>query len=758
MNTGKNIQVSVFNPQNKAQNFATAYPLQKDSFVYQPDFSAQSHSRGKNQFWKGIWRRAILILGITAATTSGTYLWTNHQTPEYRGSFQLFIPSNSDAETGEELLEQPQPELSYASQVKLLQSPKLMSGIIENIKARYPEVNYSSLFNQKTGPTAFESDKLSITPIPDTRILEVSYRDTEPQKVQFVLENIAKSYLDSSRQEERFDPNKEKLKLIENQLNPLQSRVETIKKELLNLQQQYSFITPEIKTQQLTEQIGQLEAEKLETRAQLEQQKASYLVLQQQLGLQPEQAMLASALSQSPRYQALLQKLLELETNIAIESARFTDQAPQIQALLDQRQRILPLLSEEAKRVLGQDLANINPQILSFQDSIRMGLIQQLVTTANQIEMLEIRTQVLDKAAQNLNESARAFPSVMRRYSDLEQELEVATNRLNDLSLRRQELQLVVTPPPPPAWELIAEPSIPRNQEGELISVYPIVPLNLALGGLAGIVLGVAAAQLVERLDNVFHNTNEVTDRVPLPLLGVIPASDEALMLPAATMPRIAVSTPRTYEPSCTPFQEAFRSLSANLRLLDPESPVRSCVVSSATPADGKSTVAMNLAMGAAAMGQRVLLVDADLRQPKVHRMLQLPNERGLSDVLIQNLEIQDAVQQTLGDENLFVLTAGQPIADPTRLLSSVSMQALMGQLTEVFDLVIYDTAPLLGLADANLLAPHTNGLMMVVGVGKTDRAAVDLALRELQMAGVPVLGMVANGDKQERQYYAAYY
>ncbi|ERT05815.1 capsular exopolysaccharide family domain protein [Lyngbya aestuarii BL J] len=758
MNTGKNSQVSVFHPQNKAQNLAAAYPLEQGAFGYQPEFYSPSQSQPKNKFWKGIWRRAILILGITAATTSGAYLWTNHQTPEYRGSFQLFIPSDSDSETGETFLEESKPELSYASQVKLLQSPKLMSGIIETIKTRYPEINYSALFNQKTGQTALEPDKLSITPIPDTRILEVSYRDTEPQKVQFILENIAKSYLDSSRTEERFDPNQEQLKLINNQLNPLQSRVEAIKKELLNLQNQYTFITPEIKTKQLTEQISQLEVEKLETRAQLEQQKASYLMMQQQLGLQPEQAMLASALSQSPRYQALLQKLLELETNIAIESARFTSKAPQIQALLDQRQRILPLLSEEAERVLGQDLSSIDPQILSFQDSIRMGLIQQLVTTANQISMLEIRTQVLDKAAQQLNESAQGFPAVMRRYSDLEQELEVATSRLNDLSLRRQELQLKVAPPPPPAWELIAEPSIPRNQQGELISVYPIVPLNLALGGLAGIVLGVAAAQLVERLDNVFHNTNEVTDRVPFPLLGVIPASNEALMLPAATMPRVAVSTTRTYEPSCTPFQEAFRSLSANIRCLNPESPVRSCVISSATPADGKSTVAMNLAMGAAAMGQRVLLVDADLRQPKVHRILQLSNDLGLSDVLIQNLEIQDVVQQTLSDENLFVLTAGKPIADPTRLLSSASMQALMGQLTEVFDLVIYDTAPLLGLADANLLAPNTNGLMMVVGVGKTDRAAVDLALRELQMAGGPVLGMVANGDKQERKYYAAYY
>ncbi|MDY7022038.1 MAG: polysaccharide biosynthesis tyrosine autokinase, partial [Cyanobacteriota bacterium] len=733
-------------------------PVERNAYIYNPDFSTSSHSRPVNQFWKGIWRRAFLVLGITIATTSAAYFWTNHQTPKYKGSFQLFIPSNSEAQIPGRLSNQVQPELSYASQVKLLQSPKLMSGIIEEIQTRYPEVTYSSLFNQKTGQTNFEADKLSITPLPDTRILEVTYQDTEPQKIQFILDTIAKNYLDSSRQEERFDPNAEKLKLIEGQLNPLKSRVASIKQELLNLQQKYVFITPDAKIQQLSDQISQIEVEKLETQAQLEQQKASYSLLQEQLGLRPDQAMLASALTQSPRYQALLEKLLKLETDIAVESARFTSKAPQIQALLDQREQILPLLTQEAETVLGRDLESLDPQIFSFQDSIRRGLTERLIMTANQIQMLEIRTQVLENAAERLNQSAEAFPSVIRRYQDLEQELDVATSRVNNLSLQQQELQLVVTPPPPPTWEMIAEPSIPRNEEGELISIFPIMPLNLAIGGLAGLALGVMAAQLAERFNNVFHNTDEVTDRIPLPLLGVIPASDEALMLPAATMPRLETATHHTYEPSCTPFQEAFRSLSANIRLLDPETPVSSCVISSATPADGKSTVAMNLAMGAAAMGQRVLLVDADLRQPKVHRMLQVPNELGLSDVVIQNLDVQDVVQPTLGNENLYVLTAGQPIADPTRLLSSSSMQTLMNQLTEVFDLVIYDTAPLLGLADANLLAPHTNGLMMVVGVGKTDRAAVDLALRELQMAGVPVLGMVANGDKQESQYYAAYY
>jgi receptor protein-tyrosine kinase len=136
--------------------------------------------------------------------------------------------------------------------------------------------------------------------------------------------------------------------------------------------------------------------------------------------------------------------------------------------------------------------------------------------------------------------------------------------------------------------------------------------------------------------------------------------------------------------------------------------------------------------------------------------MVGLPNETGLSQALTQeDLDIYETILVSPLDENLLVLTAGAIPPDPTRLLSSKKMKELMAEFEQTFDLVLYDTPPLIGLADANLLAAHTNGLMMVVGVEKTERQAVEFAWREIQMASVPVLGMVANGDKQPSHYYA---
>jgi capsular exopolysaccharide synthesis family protein len=195
-------------------------------------------------------------------------------------------------------------------------------------------------------------------------------------------------------------------------------------------------------------------------------------------------------------------------------------------------------------------------------------------------------------------------------------------------------------------------------------------------------------------------------------------------------------------------FLESFRSLYTNIRLLSTRQPIHSLVIGSAVPGDGKSTLAIYLAQTAASMGQRVLLVDADLRRPQLHVRLGLPNDRGLSDVITTDLSLNDAIVRSSVEDNLFVLTAGQPTSDSIKLLSSGKMQYLMEQFQAFFDLVIYDTPPLLGLADGNILAANTDGIILVVGLQKTDRSLLTKSLESLKISGASVLGVVANGIK----------
>lgn len=263
-------------------------------------------------------------------------------------------------------------------------------------------------------------------------------------------------------------------------------------------------------------------------------------------------------------------------------------------------------------------------------------------------------------------------------------------------------------------------------------------------------------ALLIDRLDNVFHSIDQVQEEIKDPLLGVIPFSADLAESPTHSRPKSAKAQEITKL-----LTEATRSLAINLRLMGADSPIRSLVVSSAMPGDGKSTVTLNLAQAAAAMGQRVLLVDADLRRPQVHRRLSLFNGQGLANLITNtDLPLEDVVQASGLEEKLSIVTSGQRPPDPSRLLSSETMKRLNQKLLASFDLVIYDTPPLLGLSDASLLSNLCDGLILVVGLGQTDRGAFKRSLETIKTGRSPLLGVVANAVKQAPgyRYYDYYY
>lgn len=276
--------------------------------------------------------------------------------------------------------------------------------------------------------------------------------------------------------------------------------------------------------------------------------------------------------------------------------------------------------------------------------------------------------------------------------------------------------------------------------------VSPKILQGLLLGAIAGVSLGAIAGLLTEKLDRSFHSPDSLKTFTKLPMLGIIPFFKTLQPIkPGRLVPPQSPLLTGLADYETASFSEAFRTLYSNLRFLKTDRPVRSLVISSAIPAEGKSTTALNLAKAAAVMGQRVLLVDADLRLPQIHTRLQLPNRTGLSEILGQRLSWRSHVRTAL-DENLQILTAGNPPADPVRLLSSATMRELMHELSEAFDLVIYDMPPLLGFTDSGLVAAQTDGMVLVVGLGTTTRIELKQTLDSLEVMPVQVLGMVANG------------
>lgn len=706
-------------------------------------------------------RRAIVVGLITAAATGAVLAWTLSETPKYEGSFQLLVepvinqnnklPGNLPA--GAELLGMSgSGSLDYESQLAVMQSPKVMEPIIQQLKAKYPEIEYKKLLGAKGQKPTLEMERIK-----KTKVITVSYLDKDPQKIMFVLEKLSQGYLNYSRDDRKTD-SRQGIQFIDEQLPQMRQRVDGLQAQLQQFRQQYNLIDPQVQGQQLAKQMVDLDTQRLDIRTTIVQQQLLAENLQKRLsGQTADTALVSSALTQAPRYQELLNQIKDIRTKIELEKRRFTVNSPQIQDLLNQEALLEPLIRQEAGKVLGQNLQQVPLKELEsvpFQDSIRLGLAQQLVDTTNQIEVLKIRSQAIDAALKQLSEDVKQFPVVIRQFTDLQRELGVATNTLNQLLAQRESLRVDAAKQDVP-WEMISEPKIPKDKDGKLVVASPQLPKRLGIGIVGGLLLGVGTALLLDRLNNVFHRPEDIKNITKLPMLGLIPISDQAKLVNSQTVPMDkAQGTLDTYI-SASPFMEAFRSLNANLRLLSGSNSIRSLVISSPAPGDGKSTVAINLAQAAAAMGQRVLLVDGDLRWPQIEAKLGLSGSVGLTDLLATDLTPESVIKNSQAEANLFIITAGSHNTDPLRLLSSKKMLSLMSQWRTTYDLVIYDTPPLLGLADSSLLAGYTDGMLLVVGISHTDQSELKQALQGLQMAGTPVLGIVANQVKETVTVYS---
>lgn len=680
-------------------------------------------------------RRAVVIGGVAIALSASVGFLTFTREPKYEGKFQLLVEPVTEESKLEDLSQipginanLPEEGLDYDSQLKVLQSPELMTPIIKQISTRYPDITYKSLF---------EFENLKLERLEETKILEINYQDSDQQKILFVLQQLSKGFLKYSL-EERQTNLRQGIQFVDLQLPKLQLRVNSLQKELQQFRQQYNFIDPEVKAEQLSEQVSNIKLQRLDTEKQLAQTRALYAALQGPSGAQLAQThALSSTLqsgtttevpSEAPVYQKLVAQLRDVESQMATELTRYQEDSPTVQALRQKRENLLPILWQEAQRILGN----------------------KVVDVTNQIALLEVRSSKISQAENSLNQQVEQLPILARQYTDLQRELKVATESLNRFLEKRESLQIETAQKEIP-WQVIATPQVPKEP------ISPNVQRNLVLGAIAGILAGIGAALLAERLDNVFHSPDELKEVTKLPVLGLIPFHKHLKQLASVAQTTVEkksngykimfgnINSAQQNE-SYFPFVEAFRSLHTNIGFLGSDTPIHSLAVSSALPTDGKSTVSTHLAQAAAAMGQRVLLVDADLRLPKVHTLLDLPNEQGLSNVISSNLPISKVIQRSPLSENLFVLTAGQIPPDPIKLLSSKKMQSIMEQLRQEFDFVIYDTPPVIGLADSSIVATYTAGIVLVVRMGKTDRSVVMQALERLKISRAPVLGTVSNG------------
>jgi polysaccharide biosynthesis transport protein len=292
------------------------------------------------------------------------------------------------------------------------------------------------------------------------------------------------------------------------------------------------------------------------------------------------------------------------------------------------------------------------------------------------------------------------------------------------------------------------------ERAGSAVPAGPHLKLKLIAGAFAGLLLGIVVALLLEQLDRRVKRSEEVEDALQLPLLGSVPHSRALASRLTPTLP--------PYE------TEAFRLLDVNLRYLDSGCPVRSMLLTSVAPREGKTTVALHLARSWVAVGYTVLLVDADFRKASLSRVLGLEGARGLSDVLRDGgRDVSEAVVDVTGavqtngsrpSGSLLCLPAGTPSSEPLELLGSLGLPAILRDAEDRSDIVIVDASPVGTVADAIPVTRLVGGVIVVTRLGIVTRERLQEVTRQLESAHASVLGVVVNSvDRSTERYFAAY-
>lgn len=706
-------------------------------------------------------RRLGIIAAVTCAVTAGVAFWTFNSEPVYEGKLSLLIenPTQNPQDPSQALAGYwGMSNIDYETEIEVLLSPSVLLPVYEDLVQKYPDLELEDF-----------KELLKIEQVDETKILEVTYQDEDPAKVKYILDKLSATYLQRSIDERKGEV-REGIKFVENQLPRLQAKVDSLQTQLQQFRQQYNLINPEEQATQLSSQLVGIEKQYFEAQVELKQAVSAYDTLQKQLNLSPNQAIAVSYLTESPRYQNLLQQLQDVEVELAVQSATYTDQSPQILTIKEKRDNIVNLLREETRSLLANNFGSVSDQetvTLSAPSQIRSELTQEFVFKANEVKVLETRTNGLNKVLNDLNQRLKQMPFIARKYTDLQREITVATESLTRFLEAREKLQLEEAQQSL-NWEVIGAPNEPEEP------IYPRPIRSLILGFMGGITLGLGAGLLADKLDGSVHSVDEVKELVKHPILGYIPvqkntSSVEGVLQKALpqfksksnSRPSWLNKTSQGYNSSH--WLESFRNLYTNISLLGSNNNVNSLVISSPSPGDGKSTISINFAQAAAAMGKRVLLIDADLRRPQLYKRLELASHQGLSNILATGLELEEMIQELPQWPNLSVLAAGDTPPDPTRLLSSQKMQELMKKLNtdKHYDLIIYDTPPLVSFADAKIIAPLTNGIIMVVKMDQTERSGIKHAVEQMKMYNVPILGLVANAvnrNNQDSYYHYSHY
>ena len=571
---------------------------------------------------------------------------------------------------------------------------------------------------------------LRVTLIPNTRIIEIHYRSADKNLAANVVNTLINTYIEQNFKT-RFESTMQASDWLSKQLVDLEMKVQTSQEKLVQYQKQHEILGIDEKQNITTSKLDELNKELTAAESDRMEKESVYRLVQS--GDPDTAAAAATSAGVGTANSGLMEKMREQQADLKIQVAQLSTQFGTSYPKVIQ-------LNTQLKEVDAQ----LQTEMIKVVSRVRSGYLAALQHETMLREALNNQKQEANK----LNESAIEY-SLLKRdvesyrtlYEGLMEKLKEAgvTAGLRSNNIRSVDKARVPTYP--------SEPNVPRN-----------LMFALALG----LSTGIGLAFLLEGIDNTVRTPEQAQAISALPSLGMIPLGSRGGLEAAAK--RLTVASSReavelvTQSRPQSQMAESYRALRTSLLLTSLGGPPKVILVTSALPQEGKTTTSINTAIVLAQKGTRVLLIDADLRRPSIHKTLGMGPKTGLSNVLTGNATLQQAVARSSILPTLFVLTAGTPPPNPAELLASSNMRDILAELREQYDHIIVDTPPTLSVTDAVVMSTRADAVVLVIRSGQTTKQALRRSRDLLMQVNARVAGVLLNAvDLTSPDYYYYY-
>jgi capsular exopolysaccharide synthesis family protein len=568
--------------------------------------------------------------------------------------------------------------------------------------------------------------RVSVEQVEGSRLVDVRVRSFDPQLAAQLANSLVENYVEMSM-ERRYEAGNEARAFLEDQLEDMRIQLERADAALMDFARENEVADLDERLNRARAAIQQFSDRRTEVEAELVELESWKNLIEagQTEHLDP--------VVNNDTINGLEERLVDARSEYASLSERFQDSYPAVQEVLSRMERLEQEIADEKERIIGSVLGRY--------------------------ENLQAQSDALEQAIQDREARMLALNEQAVQYNILRREFETNRELYDGLLQRMKEIGVAAG---------IQENNVAVIEKATAAGspFKPNIPRNVMMALVVGLMGGIGLALLLEFLDSSVRRVEDIERLVDRPVLGMVPLvklrekknetdkqirdSERIVSHYSAVHPHSSVS-------------EAFRSLRTSLMFSTPEGLPRTLMVTSSGMGEGKTTTAVNLATVLAQNGSRVLLIDADLRKPRIHRDFNLFRSPGLTNriALSENDGPDNSAIHATHVPHMFIMPSGNSTPSPAEMLSSERLAKVLDSCRRAFDYIIMDAPPTLGLADSMILARQVDGVVMVARAGSTGKENFRVSIKRLAQVKAPVLGVVLNGvdlDSPEYAYYSSYY